>query len=670
MKKWIGVIIGVLAILGAAVFLMFNFTDIFQADEEEALAAYVSHYEDGNYEEIYETLSAGTRDRYAPEDVTERYEKLYGDLGVESRSIDGLEPDEERSTDHNKIYEGDWTVDTAYGELTRDMQISLLYDEAENEWDVEWTPDMIIPGLNGNRTLDFNFSNGVRGEIQSNSGEPLAFNGRKEVVGFTAGEVSEEDLTDLADVLEISEESLVSTYNQEWIGEGMFVPVKEAHRFSDEDKSKFGDNGLQVQEQPAREYALDAATFHLLGYVGEASAEEIEESDYLSAGDMTGKRGLEQLYDERLQPEGGYEVAITDNDGQVLDTLFSEAAEDGSDIVLTIDMDLQDVIFNELEDDSGASVALNPEDGDILAAVSYPSPSPYDFMFGITQDELDELQEDSENPLLGKFNRTTSPGSTQKILSSLVAMNTDGFDRDATREITGGSWQADDSWGGYTVNRYHVEDGAFDLGRAITSSDNIYFAQTMLDIGADRFIEGMHELGIGEEYDGDYPIYTSQVANDETIESDVLLADSAYGQGELLISPLQITAIYAGVVNGGDVYVPHILADTDEDIQVEGIAEEDDLAYLEGAMRSVVTDYHADDMERDYASFAGKTGTSENKMSQDTRGSETGWFIGYDQDEKDMMLSLYVEDVEDRGMSEYSAQKFADIHDAYREISE
>lgn len=87
-------------------------------------------------------------------------------------------------------------------------------------------------------------------------------------------------------------------------------------------------------------------------------------------------------------------------------------------------------------------------------------------------------------------------------------------------------------------------------------------------------------------------------------------------------------------------------------------------------MRNVVTDYHAEDAERDYASFAGKTGTSENKMSQDTRGSETGWFIGYDQDAEDMMMSIYVEDVEDRGMSEYSATKFAEIQDDYREAQE
>src|SRR5699024_6727639 len=159
-------------------------------------------------------------------------------------------------------------------------------------------------------------------------------------------------------------------------------------------------------------------------------------------------------------------------------------------------------------------------------------------------------------------------------------------------------------------NRYHVENGEFDLDRAITSSDNIYFAQTMLELGGERFTEGMHELGIGEEYDTDYPIYMSQVANEEPIENEVLLADSAYGQGELLISPIQITSIYAALNNSGDIYVTNILADSENEVQVENIAYDDDLDNLESAMRSVITDYHADNMERDYAYLAGKTGNS------------------------------------------------------------
>src|SRR5699024_11729445 len=107
---------------------------------------------------------------------------------------------------------------------------------------------------------------------------------------------------------------------------------------------------------------LDEAAFHLLGYVGGVNAEELEASDYLSEGDVTGKRGLEQLYDERLQPESGYEIGITDNSGNVIESLFSKEAEDGSDIVLTIDSGLQEIIYSEMEEDSGSSVALRSEE--------------------------------------------------------------------------------------------------------------------------------------------------------------------------------------------------------------------------------------------------------------------------------------------------------------------
>lgn len=667
MNKKIWGIVGAVLVIAAVILISWYFL---KSDETEAVEQFVSTYNDENYEAIYEQLSESDREEYSSEEVVDRYNKIYDDLGVESINLSDLTLDEEASSDETKVYSGDWTLSSTYGELEKPFEITL--SEEDGDWHVDWSSNLIIPGLKGH-TVNFDFDQGERGEIQDNSGEPLAFNGYKEVVGFVGGEVTEEELTALSDDLDMSEETLSDRFNEEWIEGGNFVPLKETHRFSEEEKSTFEENSLQVQEQPSREYQLDEKAFHLIGYVGEITADELEEegNEERQSGDTVGKRGLEQLYDERLQPKNGYTISLIDDYDRESEVLFSEEAEDGEDILLTLDGDLQSLIYDSLEEDSGASVAMNPDDGSMMAAVSYPSPSPYDFMFGLTQEELDEMEADEDYPTLNKFHRATSPGSTQKILTSLVALNTDGFDRDATKDISGDGWQLDESWGGYHVNRYHSEEnGAFDLQRAITSSDNIYFAQLALDLGADRFIEGMKELGIGEEYDTDYPIYTSQVSNDGEIDRDILLADTAYGQGELMISPIQITALYGGVINGGDIYVPHILEETEKEVQVENIASEDDLNYLEEAMRAVVTDYHSADADRDYASFAGKTGTSENKVSQETRGSETGWFIGYDQDEKDMVLSLYVEDVEDRGMSEYTAQKFGEIQDKYREESE
>ncbi|MCG1010654.1 penicillin-binding transpeptidase domain-containing protein [Salinicoccus sp. ID82-1] len=666
MKKFLWSIPVIVIVLAVGTYFLMA-SGLFQKSEEETLNQFTEAFQNGDYADIYPLLNTASKEEYSEAEVVERNQQLFEALGVETASLENLEKVEpETEDDTEQTYTGNLVLDTRYGEIDREYQVDLTYNEEENDWFVEWTPDMIIPGLAGNE-LSIETTSGARGDILDRNGEPLAFNGTKETVGYIAGQMSESELLETGEVLDMEEESLQSIFNESWIEDGMFVPLKDAHRFDEDAQAEFEAEGLTIQSSGEREYPLGEAGFHLLGYVGPITAEELEAREGYSAGDVIGKRGIERLYDERLKPEPGYTVQFIDDNGSVAEELLSEAPKDGEDIILTVDGEVQSTIYNNLESDSGASVAMDPNNGEMLAAVSYPSPSPYDFMFGLSQEEYAALESDEGNPLLNKFNRTTSPGSTQKILTSIIAMNSDGFDRDAEMEITGKGWQQDASWGGYEVNRYKVLDESFDLKKALTYSDNIYFARTALGLGADTFIQGMKDLGIGQEYDTDYPIYTSQVSNEGTIDEDILLADTGYGQGELLISPIQITSIYSAVINGGDVYKPHMLLETEKAVKIEDIASQDKLDYLETAMRDVVRINHPEDAERDYAEFAGKTGTSENKMSQDTRGEETGWFIGYDQSTKDMIMSLYVENVEDRGMSEYTAQKFAEIHDDLRE---
>ncbi|GAB3062847.1 penicillin-binding transpeptidase domain-containing protein [Salinicoccus sesuvii] len=666
MKKLLWSIPVIVILLAVGLYFLMT-SDLFQKSEEETLNAYTEAYQNGEYTDIYPLLDASSKENYSEAEVVERNQQLFDSLGVESASLENMEKVESESEDDMEwSYTGNLILDTRYGELNRDYQVDFTYDEEENDWFVEWTPDMIIPGLDDNE-LRIETTSGARGDILDRNGEPLAFNGTKETVGYIAGQVSEAELVEAAEVLNVGEERLKSITEASWIEDGMFVPIKDAHRFTETEKADFEEQELTIQSSSEREYPLDEAGYHLLGYIGPITAEELEEREQYSSDDVIGKQGIERLYEDRLKPEQGFTVQFVDKDGTIEEELFSEAPKDGEDIILTIDRETQSTIYENLKSDSGAGVAMDPNNGEMLATVSYPSPSPYDFMFGLTQEEYDTLESDEGNPLMNKFNRTASPGSTQKILTAIVAMNTDDFDKDAEIEITGRGWQQDASWGGYEVNRYHVMDEVFNLNKALTYSDNIYFARTALDLGAETFVEGMTDLGIGQEYDTDYPIYTSQVSNAGTIDSDILLADTGYGQGELLISPIQITSIYGAVVNGGDIYAPHIMLETEEDVLIEDIATQEDLDYLESAMRDVVRLNHPDDTERDYAEFAGKTGTSENKTSQESGGEETGWFIGYDQNTKDMVMSLYVERVEDRGMSEYTAQKFAEIHDDLRE---
>src|SRR5699024_8005856 len=117
-----------------------------------------------------------------------------------------------------------------------------------------------------------------------------------------------------------------------------------AHRFTEEEKQKFSDNGLSVTESPAREYALDTATYHLLGHVGEVTQEEMEAGEGYQAGDIIGKRGIENLYEEKLRPEHGYNISIVDGSGEEVENLFSKEPEDGEDVELTIDSEIQQTI--------------------------------------------------------------------------------------------------------------------------------------------------------------------------------------------------------------------------------------------------------------------------------------------------------------------------------------
>lgn len=119
----------------------------------------------------------------------------------------------------------------------------------------------------------------------------------------------------------------------------------------------------------------------------------------------------------------------------------------------------------------------------------------------------------------------------------------------------------DKSWGGYNVTRYEVVNGNIDLKQAIESSDNIFFARVALELGSKKFEKGMKKLGVGEDIPSDYPFYNAQISN-KNLDNEILLADSGYGQGEILINPVQILSIYSALENNGNINAPHLLKDT------------------------------------------------------------------------------------------------------------
>ncbi|MCS4480459.1 penicillin-binding transpeptidase domain-containing protein [Clostridium botulinum] len=145
-----------------------------------------------------------------------------------------------------------------------------------------------------------------------------------------------------------------------------------------------------------------------------------------------------------------------------------------------------------------------------------------------------------------------------KLITAAVGLNNGLIKPNEPIDIKGKNWRKDSSWGNYNVTRVKDPGRAITLKDAIKYSDNIYFAKVALDLGSDKFIKGANNFGIGEKLDFEYPIDKTQVSNEGKIDKEILLADTGYGQGQILVSPLHIALAYSALGNDGDIMRPRL----------------------------------------------------------------------------------------------------------------
>ena len=234
--------------------------------------------------------------------------------------------------------------------------------------------------------------------------------------------------------------------------------------------------------------------------------------------------------------------------------------------------------------------------------------------------------------------------------------------------IEGLSWQKDSSWGSYYVTTLHEYEPVV-LENALIYSDNIYFAKAALKIGGDKMKEYLQKLGFDEPLPFEISMAASQYSNSESIETEVQLADSGYGQGQILVNPLHLACIYTAFCNGGNMVQPYLVYQEAAQAEwwiPEAFSEATAQRVLEGLKKIVNspegTGYGA---HRDDVVLAGKTGTAEIKDSKgDTEGTELGWFavMTPERDVKTPILIVsMVEDVKERGGSGYVVGKTSQV---------
>lgn len=644
---------------------------------EDRLQEYVDLWNKGDYESMYEMLA----NEVPQEEFIERYTKIYGDLNVEDLEISYSSPntDEDEEIDWEEIdsmtFPLSVSMTTLAGpvEFEREMtvvkEMKTVEEEEIIDWAIEWDAGFIFPQLENGGSIRIKSTEPTRGEIFDRNENGLAINGdvyEMSVVPerFTENEAQEKE--QIAEVLGITVEEIETALSASWVEPHHVVPLKVVPTIYD--------NGLEdaineippltYQNKTGRVYPLGEKAAHLVGYIAPMNAdkwEEVDQSIY-SENDLIGYRGLEQLYEEDLRGESGVQI-IAETEGQEPEIIVEKVVKNGIDIHLTIDAQLQTRLFDELNGEAGTSAALDPKTGETLALVSSPSFDPSAFLYGLSADQWQEWQEDPNNPLLNRFASTYAPGSAFKPITSAVGLNNGSIDPQEELAISGLTWSKD-GWGGYEVRRVsESSSGKVNLTDALVRSDNIYFAQQAINMGADSFIEGLKSFGFEEDFPFTYPIPKSTISSNGEISDEVLLANTSYGQGEIEMSVLHLATAFTPFLNEGNMLQPTLLMEEEKSkTWKESLISADQVGIINDALRKVVTNGTGKSANIPNVTVLGKTGTAELKLTKEEKdGQENGWFVGYTEDGS-ILISMMVERIEGQsGGSGYVADKVGKV---------
>lgn len=317
---------------------------------------------------------------------------------------------------------------------------------------------------------------------------------------------------------------------------------------------------------------------------------------------------------------------------------------------------------------------MNPYTGEILALVNTPSYDDNDFILGMSEETWAGLNEDERKPMLNRFRQRFAPGSSFKPITGVIGLTTGALtpDENFGEDAAGLSWRKDAGWGGYYVTTLHGYSPV-NLKNAYIYSDNIYFARAALKIGKDDFMAGLNRLGFNQKLPFEISVAESQYSNTDQIETEIQLADSGYGQGQVLVNPIHLASLYTMYPNRGKVLKPYLVyKDTPEpEVWIEDACSPETAEIVEDGMKAVISSEHGTGHAamRSDITLAGKTGTAEIKASkEDTSGTELGWFAVYTADadiQKPVLMVSMVEDVKNAGGSGLVVRKSRDVLGAY-----
>lgn len=667
-SKKVVIIVAVLVILlviGAVGFFMwYNSTKV---NPEDTLVAYIDALKAKDYETMYSKISEESKNTTTKEDFIARNKNIYEGIEASNLSISIVQVTE-KGNKAQIVYST--TMQTVAGQMSFSNTANLIKN-AENGYDIEWSSSLIFPELQEDYKVRVETLEGTRGRILDRNDVVLAGMQTASSIGLVPGKMAEnkeEDIAKIATLLDISEDTIQNALSASYVKDDTFVPLKTVQKGEQELKNQLLEiSGIKIIDTTARVYPLGEASSHLLGYVQTINAEELKENankGYTNTS-VIGKTGLEKIYEDTLKAIDGAEIYIVDAEGNKKKTLAKKQEQNGKDIKLTIDSTIQQKLYNQLKEDKAAAVAMNPNTGEILALVSCPTFDSNDFSLGMTTNQWNRLSQDEAKPLYNRYLQTYVPGSGFKPITGAIGLDTNAFTAEEDFGTSGTKWQASNSWRDFYVTTLTTYSGSANLQNALIYSDNIYFAKAGMKIGKQNFMNQLNALGFAKKISFEQELAMSTYSNNSSFDTETQLANTGYGQGELLVNPVHMAMIYSSFANEGNMLQAYLIYKEDKTptYYAEQVFSKETANTIKEDLIQVVENPNgtAHSAKIDGVVLAAKTGTAEIKDSKDdTEGTELGWLNAFTADknaQNPLLIVSMVEDVKERGGSHYVLEK-------------
>lgn len=467
------------------------------------------------------------------------------------------------------------------------------------------------------------------------------------------------DLPMIASGLHLSVEQIQATLHRfEFAPKYQPIPLKQditpdEQAFVEAHRSELPE--LETLDEQRRLYPRDGFAAHLIGYVGEVSEADLNQSKYAyySPGDVVGKSGVEEAYDEVLRGTDGSRDVIVNSHGKEVGTMGQELATPGKDLRLTLDLDVQHAAESALEGKIGAIVAMDPHTGEILAMASRPTFDPNQFSVRLTKAYWQTILENPDHPLLNKtIQAQLAPGSTFKVIMTLAGLQ-EGAAQNMHVQCNGGA-----SFYGhfFACDKHH---GGVDIHSALPYSCDTFYYTLANRLGIDTIAKYASSVGIGQKTGIDLPDEAAGLMPSEQwklkTQHDKWYAGETIsvgiGQGAIQATPLQLARAISGIASGGVLRRPHVVFA--EELTPEQLSAEqstysgsgnktiqispenwqiitDDLANVTSSPIGTAYAAHLSGVD-----FAGKTGTAQvighDALARTNRGHSTvpnAWFVG------------------------------------------